>query len=313
MTATAPATALPTTATEFLGTKPVLFFVDDLAEGVPAAETAFHEVDPDRPQIAITDLGPTRGDGVFETASVVNGHVQAFENHLRRFAKSAALLGLPAPRLDVWRAAIEAAVAAHAPVTQASAKVIMTRGLEGVEVPTGWVYVTEVDPATVVGPRTEGIRVLVLDRGYRHDIAQTAPWLLQGAKTLSYGLNQATLRWAVDHGADDAIFTTTDGFVLEGPHASLVLKKGDTIVTPATDQGILEGTTQSSTFDFFEREGLTTEYRQVATSELAEADALWLVSSVRMATPIVSLDGVARTTDPDLTARLNAFLLSRTE
>lgn len=294
-------------------TTPVLFFVDDLAEGVPQPATRFHEADPSVPQLHITDLGPTRGDGIFETAGVANGHVQAFDAHLRRFAKSAAILGLPAPKLDVWRDAILAAVAAHAPVTQAGAKFIMTRGLEDVEIPTGWVYIFEIEQAAVTDARTNGIKVLVLDRGYRSDIAQTAPWLLQGAKTLSYGLNQATQRWAKDHGADDVIFTTTDGFVLEGPHASLVIKKGNTIITPDTDQGILEGTTQSSTFAFFESEGFSTEYRQVRTEELAEADGLWLASSTRLAAPIVEMDGAPVPHDADLTARLNAALLARTE
>ena len=31
------------------------------------------------PQLEVMDLGATRGDGIFETASIGNGHRQAFE------------------------------------------------------------------------------------------------------------------------------------------------------------------------------------------------------------------------------------------
>ena len=54
--------------------------------------------------------------------------------------------------------------------------------------PTAWAR-TEVWATTP--PATVGIRVVTLDRGYRHDVAQTSPWLLQGAKTLSYAVNRA--------------------------------------------------------------------------------------------------------------------------
>jgi 4-amino-4-deoxychorismate lyase len=42
------------------------------------------------------------------------------------------------------------------------------------------------------------------------------------------------------------------------------------------------------------------------------ADALWLVSSVRLAAPIRELDGVALTVDVALSARLNAHLREQT-
>ena len=44
--------------------------------------------------------------------------------------------------------------------------------------------------------RQSGVRVLLLDRGFTVDAATTSPWLLAGAKTLSYGVNMAALRYA---------------------------------------------------------------------------------------------------------------------
>ena len=55
--------------------------------------------------------------------------------------------------------------------------------------------------------------------------------------------------------ADDVVFVSSDGYLLEGPTSTLILRRGNRIRTPRTDQGILAGTTQADLFDFFEAEG----------------------------------------------------------
>ena len=129
----------------------------------------------------------------------------------------------------------------------------MTRGVEGTGTPTGWVYVDTGEDFTAA---RQGIRVVSLDRGYRHDVAETSPWLLQGAKTLSYATNRAALREAARRGADDVIFVSSDGYALEGPTSNVIVRNGDRVRTPQTDQGILAGTTQASVFEFFEARGI---------------------------------------------------------
>ena len=280
----------------------------DAAPHDPAAD-AFTWAKPLEEHLQVQDLGITRGDGVFETITVVDGRPQALEAHLDRFGCSAAMLDLPAPAPDAWRQAIEAVCARLDPVREAFAKTVLTRGVEGTDRPTGWVYAAPSVDSTAA--RTEGISVVVLDRGYRHDVERTSPWLLQGAKTLSYAVNMAALREAARRGADDALFVSSDGYVLEGTRANLILKVGDRLVTPRTDIGILAGTTQADVFRFAEQEGIETAYELVTLADLQAADALWLVSSVRQAAPIRSVNGDARAIDADLTGRINEFLLAR--
>src|SRR5690606_38090936 len=134
----------------------------------------------------------------------------ALEHHLRRFERSAAALDLPAPDLDAYRAAVAAAIAELPPAPEAWAKTVLTRGVEGEDRPTGWVYATHSGDQSE--PRTNGLRVVTLDRGLRHDVERTSPWLLAGAKTLSYAMNRAVQREALRRGADDAIFVSSDGF-----------------------------------------------------------------------------------------------------
>src|SRR5690606_29860581 len=111
-------------------------------------------------------------------------------------------------------------------------------------------------------------------------------------------------------GADDAIFVSSDGFVLEAPTASLVLRLGDRFVTPAPNGGILHGTTQLSLFEHLAGLGHETAYETVPVASLREADAAWLLSSIRLAAPVTAIDGAELAVDSELTASFNRFLLS---
>lgn len=268
--------------------------------------------DADAPQLTVTDLAATRGDGIFETASVVDGHAQALDAHLERFVDSARILELPAPDLSVWRDAVLAVARTltDAGVAEGSITFVLSRGVEGAPAPSGWVFGTASPDFTRA--RSVGVRVVLLDRGYRHDVATTSPWLLAGAKTLSSAVNRAAQREAARRGADDLVFTSSDGYLLEGASSSVLIRRGRQLVTPRVDIGILAGTTQADLFSWAESEGFATGYELLTPADLAAADAAWLVSSVRHVAPIRSVDGVEFPVDSELTDRLNATLHART-
>lgn len=284
-----------------------------IIDPVPARESradfadTFTEVDAAAPALSVGELSTQRGDGVFESIGVVDAHPQELIPHLHRLAHSAQLCDLPAPNVEQWRQAV-AVAAAQCPAGEWVIKLILSRGVEHGPTPTAWV--TAAPAADFAWQRSEGIRVVTLDRGYDLDVAERAPWLLLGAKTLSYAVNMAALREAARRGADDAIFLSGDGYVLEAPTASLLLRFGDRFVTPAPNGGILHGTTQLSVYDHLATQGFVTDYARVPASDLAKADAAWLVSSIRLAAPITAIDGVPLATDADFTRALNTYLLS---
>ncbi|MDN6566300.1 MAG: aminotransferase class IV [Actinomyces sp.] len=270
-------------------------------------------VDPGSPQVSVLDLGVTRGDGVFEVLGVVGGHAQAVDAHLSRLQNSAMMLDLPAPDLEAVRAAVLQVVALSEPVPEMLVKIVLTRGVEDAEPAAATCWVIGLPAGDHEEERRRGVSVVLLDRGYPHDISSRAPWLLTGAKTLSYAVNKAALREAARRGADDVVFTSSDGYVLEGPTSTLLARFGTRIWTPAIAQGLLPGTTQAAAFEFFATQGLSTSEVLLRSGQLADADALWLASSVRMLAPVRSVDGWEVPVDQELTAAANAFLLGRVE
>lgn len=276
--------------------------------GDTGAATGHRLVDPAEPHLRVTDLSATRGDGVFETVSLIDGLPLKLDRHLERMANSARLMDLPAQDPEVWREAVHAVASTIGRVPEAWAKLVLSRGVEGGPVPTGWVYgEVSVDWSEL---RSEGLRIVLLDRGYSSELATTAPWLLAGAKTLSYAINRSAYREAARRAADDVVFTTTDGYLLEGPTSTLLLRTGTRFRTPRPDLGILPGTTQAELFAWAEGAGTETSYELLTPDDLIEADAAWLVSSVRLAVPIRAVDGIPKPVDVALTAAMNAHLRS---
>jgi 4-amino-4-deoxychorismate lyase len=280
--------------------------------------------DASRPQLLVTDQGATRGDGIFDTMLAVGGTVRKIQAHLDRLAGSADALDLVIPSEAEWRRAIATALAEHRsqhPPAVASedelvVKLVVTRGAEGAPAPTAWVQVSPTG-ALARRQRETGIDVILLDRGYDSDVAERAPWLLLGAKTLSYAVNMAALRHAHKQGADDVIFISSDGRVLEGPTSTVLLAHVETsddgtsvkrLITPQLDSGILPGTSQGALFAAAKAAGWELGYGPLEPQDLLDADAVWLISSVRLLAPVNHIDGKAIGTpsvQKELTAELN--------
>lgn len=271
------------------------------------AET-FRQVDQAEPALRVGELSTQRGDGIFETIGLVNGHAQEVMPHLERLTNSARISDLDLPNIEQWRAAIDQAVA-HMPTQgEYSIRLVVSRGVENGPAPTAWLVAQRA--ANNMAVRENGIAVVTLDRGFARDTAEEAPWLLLGAKTLSYAVNMAAIREAKRRGAADALFVSSDGYLLEGPTSSLIIRRNGVYETPAPSGSILHGTTQLSLFDYLESQGEQTAYRDIPVSDLADVDAAWLVSSVRLAAGITAIDGAPITFDRVATQSFNEYLLS---
>ncbi|MER5266645.1 aminodeoxychorismate lyase [Actinosynnema sp. NPDC002837] len=263
--------------------------------------------DPDAPLIRVDDFGLMRGDGVFETILVVDGKPRELAPHLDRLARSAAMLDLPEPDRAAFERAVDLVLDNWAGGAEIALKLVYTRGVEGGDgTPTGFALGMDISPK-VMAQRAEGIAAVTLDRGIEPGLMERAPWLLLGAKSLSYAVNMAAIREAERRGAAEVVFTTSSGSVLEGPTSTLIMARGRTLTTPPAELGILPGTTQAALFRAAGREGWAVEVRPIEVEELYSADGVFLVSSVRKITRVHTLDGKTLPDAAELHGRLAAL------
>jgi len=263
----------------------------------------------DTPILRADDLGALRGDGIFETMHVRASRAALLDEHLDRMTVSAQRLDLALPPRSDLAELVSTAAAAWPADQEGMLRLVLTRGAEmPAGPPTVFATVTSV-PGSMRQARTAGVALLTASLGLPADLRRGAPWLLGGAKTLSYAVNMASQRWAQAAGADDVLWVSSDGYALEAPTSTLVWLDGKVLCTvPVEATGILAGTTAAWLLKHAPDLGFTADERMIAPSALLAADGAWLTSSVRGAAPIRTVDGAPVTQDDAVTAAIATLL-----
>ncbi len=94
-------------------------------------------------------------------------------------------------------------------------------------------------------------------------------------------------------GADDAVFVTAGGIVLEAPISNVWWRRGRTLCTPSVDLGVLAGVTRATLLELAPAAGYEVAEGSFPLAELAAADEAFTSSSIRELMPVVALDGAA--------------------
>jgi 4-amino-4-deoxychorismate lyase len=263
------------------------------------------------PILLADDLGALRGDGIFETMHVRDGRAWLIDEHLSRMIRSAALMQLPLPpKPDLVDLLVQAV--AHWPAgVEGALRLVCTRGPEGSPTAGAATVFATISGLTggMIRSRREGLAVLTASLGFAAESRRSAPWLLGGAKTLSYAVNMASQRWAQSLGGDDVLWVSADGFALEAPTSTLVWLDGTALSTvPVERTGILAGTTARWLLDHAGALGWTAGERMITAAELPRSDGAWFTSSVRGVAAIRELDGTPMPYSPEVTAKIRDLL-----
>ncbi len=237
------------------------------------------------------DRGLTLGDGVFETIAVYNDHAVWLDEHLVRMMDAAKELGIGFDELQI-RAGIIAALAENK-FDSAVMRITLTRGVVIPRALTGFgdapsllITLSAFDPSH---PLSIALAVSTIRRN------ETAP--SSRFKTLSYVDNIVAAREVTDR-ADDALMLNTAGHVACTTIGNLFLVKGDRLITPRSDQGILCGIARAKLLHHGLEIQLHANEAVVTLDDVFLADAVFRTNSLRLATPVTMLDGRTLGTRP---------------
>jgi 4-amino-4-deoxychorismate lyase len=231
-----------------------------------------------------------RGRAVFETLRVYAGRPFRLPAHLERLTRSAHVLGLDAPDSAALTDLVGESLAQPG-VLDAVLRVVWTAGADATR-PVGFALVTAL-PEGLDRMRAAGIELRSLQLAIGATARRASPWLLPGVKSTSYAVNIAAQTEARRRGADDALFLSLEGIVLEGPTSNVWFVEDGILHTPALDLGILAGVTRDTLVDVAADARITVESGAYELDRLARATEVFTSSSIREVMPVVRLDGAA--------------------
>jgi branched-chain amino acid aminotransferase len=230
------------------------------------------------------DRGFLLGDGVFETIAVRGHRPIWLSEHLARMETAAMELGIT---FDAEF--IEAGVGAVLERSQAGFEALRVtlsrgatqRGLAG-ECIAPSLLIT-LDAVNESGsPASVSLKVSKVRRN------EHAP--SSRLKTLSY-IDAIAAAREVAGEADDALMLNTAGRVASTTIANIFLLRGNELITPGLDQGILPGIARRKLLGGARKFSMTPVERAVMLEEIFAADAVFICNSLRLARPVVKLDG----------------------
>jgi para-aminobenzoate synthetase component 1 len=252
--------------------------------------------------VPVTDLGLSRGYGLFETMRVDGGRAPLLADHLARLDASwRELMPSDPPDLD-WGAVVAAVVGANGlDGGAARVRILATRGSR-TEAP--WDHSLTVTAEAYVH-RLAALGAPGLRLGTVPGARQTP---VAAHKTLSYIHYDRAAEWARDHGHHEALILNPDGTVSEGNSTGLLLVEGRVVVRPESPAA-LPSVMAAAVCRLLAKWGYTVRSEPVAPERLRTADQVLATSALMGAVPVIALDGRARPAGDDLWRRVNDAII----
>jgi branched-chain amino acid aminotransferase len=110
-------------------------------------------------------------------------------------------------------------------------------------------------------------------------------------KTIGYLDNILAAREAAERSADDALLLNAAGRVACTTIANVFILSGDQLATPPAADGVLAGVVRRLVLEAAATIGIKAAEQPLVASDLFAADEVFLTNSVRLMSPVRSLDG----------------------
>jgi branched-chain amino acid aminotransferase len=229
------------------------------------------------------EKGWMKGSGVFETIKTVDNKPWALSRHMRRAVSSAQRLGIAIPTEDYVRDSVERLLE-HERFEEGVLRLSFSSdgNWSAAHISyEGW---------------SNGAHVVT----YKKQV----PTIKQPIKSFPYDHRTNIFSEVKAQGADEAIVLNEQGQVSEGSVTNLLfLLDGDWITPPISD-GVLPGVMRALVIEYC---GVLV--RSISASDLPSVQSGFLLSSLRIAQPIASIDGRELIQSPDFQVQIEAMAL----
>lgn len=237
----------------------------------------------DQTESMCDERGWMTGSGVFETIKTVDNLPWALSRHMRRVVSSAQRKNIKLPSEDQIRSGVELLLSDQV-FQQGVLRLSFSEDGNWSAAHLG--YETLVEPAKLVT--------------YEKSLKSQG----QPVKSFPYDHRLEILKVAQNAGADEAIVVNEQGRVCEGSVTNLLLRIADEWITPPISDGVLPGIVRALVI-----ENCGVLVRSISESQLEDVSSGFLLSSLRIAQPIASINGRELLQSPEFHAEIEAMAL----
>lgn len=242
--------------------------------------------------ISVFDHGLLYGDGVFEGIRAYNRRVFMLDEHIDRLYRSAQAIALAIPlnRRAMARAVVETCKANR--LTNGYIRLVVTRGegslgLNPFNCRTPQVIIIAGSIQLYPKELYESGMSIITVGTMRNQSEAVNPRI----KSLNYLNNILAKIEALNSGVMECIMLNPQGYVAEASGDNVFIVKGDTLVTPPSWCGALEGITRQVVMELAPQEGFKVKEDVLTRYDLYTADEMFLTGT---AAEIISVTNVDR-------------------
>lgn len=243
-------------------------------------------------KVSVFDHGLLYGDGIFEGIRAYNRRIFRLDAHLDRLYESARALALTIPLSQAEMAEVVKETVRRNRREDAYIRLVVTRGegalgIDPSSCPRGSVIVI-VDEVRVYAKELydRGIRVITSAvRQVSHESVDPR------IKSLNYLKNILAKIDARNAGAEEAIMLNQDGFVAECTADNIFAVRGGTLLTPAPQDGALEGITRGTVLELAGEAGIRSAEARLTRFDLYNADECFVTGTGAELMRVREIDG----------------------
>ncbi len=242
--------------------------------------------------ISVFDHGFLFGDGIFEGMRSYNGKVFRHQEHIDRLWNSAKGLMIEIPiSKDEMIAAVNSTLKVNE-IADGYIRLIVTRGIGTLGLDAHLCKNPQIIIITdhlKLYPKEfyeTGLEIVTAST-IRSNPAALSPQV----KSLNYLNNILAKIEGRLAGCDEALMLNSKGEVAEATGDNVFIVNGETLWTPPTDAGILEGITRQVVIELAEDFGIRVKQAAMTRQDVYSADECFLTGSAAELIPIIKVDG----------------------
>jgi len=242
-------------------------------------------------KVSVFDHGLLYGDGVFEGIRSYNGRVFMLGEHIARLFRSAKAIDLKIPMTQAGLAKAVVRTCLANRTLNGYIRLVVTRGVGSLGL----------NPYSCVKPQIiiiAGNIQLYPKKHYDDGLSIVTVGTLRNhteslnpqIKSLNYLNNVLAKIEAINSGCMEAVMLNPQGFVAEATGDNIFVVRGNSLLTPPSWCGTLEGITRNTVMDLAIEAGLAVREEVLTRYDLYTADEVFLTGTAAEVIPVVKID-----------------------